>query len=372
MGDIPHTNGHANGHINGAASAAQKHMHILIVGAGLTGLILAQGLRRWNESPEAAKYHTRFTCAVYEREPFVFYRGGGYSLTLHWSLEHLDHVLPQEILDGFHDCLCNPHFVESGESSKFMYLNLRTRESVFEAPIPPTRLARVARTKLINLLMKGIDVNFSKTLSDITWPEAGGDTVVARFEDGTTAEGNLLVGADGGKSMVRQLLCGPKATPTPVAVKALGIRCYYPVEKIKKCQDVDPNIIHGGDPENNTYWWFSLLDMPRPDSGIPMAQCYITLNWPYEDAYLGRGKPTDVPPTKEERLEFQRMLADKWAEPMREMVYDLPEDCEVHEIPLMEWTPQEGSWDNHAGTVTMIGDAAHAMTPCKLQASCSL
>lgn len=359
MAEIPHTNGNT--------PTAQKNVHILIIGAGLTGLVIAQGLRKFNASPEAANYHIRFTYAVYEREPHVFYRGGGYSLTLHWSLEHLDKVLPQEILDGIHDCLCNPHFVEEGGKSKFMYLNLRTAESVFEAPIPPVRMARVSRTKMISLLMKGIDVNFSKELSGIEWPTR--DTVTALFSDGTSAEGNLLIGADGAKSKVRRILCGQKAVPTPVAVRALGIRCYYPVEKVKKVQDIDPNIIHGGDPENNTYWWFSFLDMPRPGSGSPMAQCYITLNWPYENEFLGRGHPTDVPTTKEERLEFQRMLAEKWAEPMREMVFDLPDDTEVHEIKLQEWTPEEDSWDNHSGTVTMIGDAAHAMTPCESQLS---
>ncbi|KEY70383.1 hypothetical protein S7711_09357 [Stachybotrys chartarum IBT 7711] len=356
-------------HENGVAAndTDKRHIHILIAGAGLTGLILAQGINKFNASPEAATHPVKLTYEIFEREPFVFYRGGGYSLTLHWGLQVLQDALPKEVLDGLDSCLCNPHFVETGQTTDFQYLNLRTKEVVVRAPMPKVPVARVARTRLIKLLMQGIDVQFSKQLSDISWP--ADDRVTAHFADGTSADGNLLIGADGGKSAVRRILCGPRAESQPVAVKAVGLRCHYPVEKCAKYQEIDPNIVHGGDPDTNTYFWFSLLDMPRPNSDRPLAECYITVNWPFEDDFLGKGKPTDVPATRSERIGFLRDLAEGWAEPLREMIFDLPSETDIREINLVEWTPEKGMWDNHNGTVTLIGDSAHAMTPFRGEAA---
>jgi 2-polyprenyl-6-methoxyphenol hydroxylase-like FAD-dependent oxidoreductase len=54
-----------------------------------------------------------------------------------------------------------------------------------------------------------------KTLVDITYPDE--ETVTAHFEDGTEVQGDILIGADGPKSKVRELLLGKeKSANTPV------------------------------------------------------------------------------------------------------------------------------------------------------------
>lgn len=343
----------------------QKHLHILIIGAGITGLVFAQGLRKFNDSPAAATYPIKFTYSVYERDTEVLYRGGGYSLSLHWCLPYLEDILRQEILDGMHECLCNVQGVEEGLKGKFQYLNLRTAvPSLVVTRMSVSRLLRVSRERLIRLFMTGIDVQFSKQLSEISWPSE--DTVTAHFKDGTTATGGFLLGADGSNSKVRQILCGKeRGQNTALPVNMLGFRCNYPREKISKILDMDPYIVMGGDPVLNTYFWFSFLYLPRPTAAEKEVECHMVMSWPTEDPYPGGGKAPEIPETNEERQALARRLSTDWAEPMREMVQDLPKDTIMREISNVEWYPVKGMWSSHGGRITMVGDAAHAASSCE-------
>lgn len=54
--------------------------------------------------------------------------------------------------------------------------------------------------------------------------------------------------------------------------------------------------------------------------------------------------------------------ASNFAEPFKTAILSVPDDTPVTEIKLGDWPCLE--WDNHDGTVTLAGDAAHAMTMC--------
>src|SRR5207253_2061904 len=70
----------------------------------------------------------------------------------------------------------------------------------------------------------------------------------------------------------------------------------------------------------------------------------------------------EVSPDNMERLENMKRRASRFAEPLRSAILNIPLDTEVVEIKLADW-PCSG-WDNFGGRVTLIGDAAHAMTMC--------
>lgn len=140
-------------------TSKMNEKHILIVGAGLTGLILAQGLRHLNQSQDAANSRVRYSYSIYERDPYAFARGAGWSLTIHWALTDLRNVLPPDILAGFSDCLVNPGAAEEGNPGKFQFLDLKTGQAKESWPIPANAASRVSREKLLALLMENLDIN---------------------------------------------------------------------------------------------------------------------------------------------------------------------------------------------------------------------
>lgn len=60
-----------------------------------------------------------------------------------------------------------------------------------------------------------------------------------------------------------------------------------------------------------------------------------------------------------------RSFATGWVNPFGSMVRDIPDDADVKLIALEDWPPPSEGWNNMGGRVTLLGDAAHAMTMCK-------
>lgn len=132
---------------------------------------------------------------------------------------------------------------------------------------------------------------------------------------------------------------------------------------------LDPFFFQGGDPHSDAFMWFSFLDTPsnNPRQDNPNTyECQILVSWPYRKGFKGRKEPLDVPATGPERLALMEELASGWAEPFRECVLAIPDGTHVQAIRLEDFVPRQGMWDNRQGRCTMVGDAAHAMTMCKL------
>lgn len=145
----------------------QKQIHILIIGAGLTGLILAQALRKLqhlaslNTTTTTSPPPPLITYEIFERDPRAFFRGGGWSLTIHWALTDLQNLLPDEIMQNFETCLVNRDAAAAGQAGNFQFLNLCTGERVEAWPIPRGAASRVSRERILELLMRGVDVRVS-------------------------------------------------------------------------------------------------------------------------------------------------------------------------------------------------------------------
>lgn len=66
-----------------------------------------------------------------------------------------------------------------------------------------------------------------------------------------------------------------------------------------------------------------------------------------------------------ERLRQAKEKSRCFAEPIRSAYEWMPDDLDtVYFTPNANWDPSlpEHRWDNHAGLVTLVGDAAHPMT----------
>ena len=168
-----------------------KPLHVLIIGGGIGGLTLAQGLKR-----------AGISSAVYERDRTPGDRLQGYRV----------HISPTGGL-ALHECL-TPHMFEIFDRTcgaptsavrfftEQMRLLLAFEGDLVGRPVLVKKNRSASRITLRQILLAELDnVHFGKTFQHY---EDHGGRITAYFEDGTGAEGDVLVAADGGGSRVRR------------------------------------------------------------------------------------------------------------------------------------------------------------------------
>ena len=188
--------------------AATHPLHVLIIGGGIGGLALAQGLRREGVS-----------AAVYERERSLASRLQGYRVHISpGGSRALHECLPAHLFDAF-DRTCG----KPGRAIHFMTERMRPLMSIdIDMVTNDDAIARhrsVSRITLRQVLMAELGgLHLGKTFA--RYEERGGK-VVAHFDDGTSAEGDILVAADGAGSRVRRQFL-PDAPLIDTGVAAIG------------------------------------------------------------------------------------------------------------------------------------------------------
>ncbi len=121
---------------------------VLIVGAGISGLLLAQYLRK-----------EQIAFQIFERDADLATRGVGWGLTLHWSLPALRSLLPENLVRRLPEAYVDRAAVERGETSAFPFFDLSTGELKASTPAAPeSQRIRVSRERLRHLLSAGIDI----------------------------------------------------------------------------------------------------------------------------------------------------------------------------------------------------------------------
>jgi 2-polyprenyl-6-methoxyphenol hydroxylase-like FAD-dependent oxidoreductase len=204
------------------------------------------------------------------------------------------------------------------------------------------------RLTLREILLSGLDnVHFGKTC---TGYERLGDRVAAVFDDGTTAEGDLLVGADGTGSAIRRQLV-PHAV-----IDSYDRAIYGRTPMTADTLDWLPEILTD-----------SFNRVTGPDAAMAVATCRAAGTAPGLTPigdYLSwmltlTGHPLPAHADPRELLAIARRAVDGWHPAMARIV----EESEVDGTALVTMTtarPVE-RWDEPK--VTLLGDAIHTMSP---------
>ena len=205
-------------------------LRVAVVGGGLGGLCLAQGLRRGGVD-----------VTVHERDAALGSRPQGYRLHVDARAGlALERCLPPELFALFLATCGSP-----GRRFTVVTERLRTLHEVgFDTgtdPFAPATLATSAdRQTLREILASGLEdrIRFG---SELTRYEADGHGVRLHFADGRRAEADVLVGADGVNSVVRR-----QYLPHARVVDS-GSRCIYgrtPLDA--RTRDLVPAPLHEG------------------------------------------------------------------------------------------------------------------------------
>lgn len=204
--------------------------HVLIVGAGLGGLCLAQGLRQ-----------AGISVAVYERDATPTIRRQGYRIHIDArGASGLRACLPSHLFELFTATASPP-----GHQITIMNKRLRKLRVIgspkMDTSSPAPFNAGVDRLTLREILLAGLDgtVSFNKEFSH--YEQLADGRVQALFADGTAAHGDVLVAADGVHSRMRQQLLPQAATVDT------GTRCIYSkVLLTETTRPLIPDCLHCG------------------------------------------------------------------------------------------------------------------------------
>ncbi|WP_433518033.1 FAD-dependent oxidoreductase [Nonomuraea sp. CA-143628] len=339
---------------------------VVIIGGGLGGLCAAHGLRA-----------TGIEVALYERDPSLDRRPQGYRI-------HLD----SRGAGALHECL-PPRLYElfvatAGlPSSRVTIVDERLRElhavqfdGVSAGEDPKTFNAAVDRMTLRQVLLAGLDdvVRFG---AEFTHYEHEGERVRAWFADGTSAVGDLLVGADGVGSRVRgQYL-------PHLEIRDLGTRCVYGRTRLddRVAELLPPRLADGFMSVRSRRAGMALgLVRLREDPAEAAARLWpgLSLSWAGDYVMWALAVPSAGLPGTDAELsaaggprlhELVRGRITAWHPDLVALVAAAEVDQTFY-VPIRSSTPIE-AWE--PTNVTLLGDAVHAMSPAQGSgANCAL
>jgi 2-polyprenyl-6-methoxyphenol hydroxylase-like FAD-dependent oxidoreductase len=178
-----------------ATAASHSDLRVIVIGGGIGGLALAQGLKKAGVG-----------VSVYERDRTRTDRVQGYRVHINPAGSRALHAcLPPHLFEAFTRTCGKPSrgirfLTERGDV--LLSLGMSTLDAMSGDDI--NRHRSVSRITLRQVLLSGLDdtVHFGKAFT--RYEELAGGRIAAQFEDGTTAEGDVLVAADGGGSRVRR------------------------------------------------------------------------------------------------------------------------------------------------------------------------
>ncbi|KAE9967440.1 hypothetical protein EG328_008182 [Venturia inaequalis] len=313
-----------------------KEFRVLIIGSGIAGLLVAQGLKK-----------NGILCTVFESEPSAdHYRPREWGMSIQWGLPLLEDVLPRDLFDRVYTAANDPFFSQDPPDPGFLPTwNGATGEHIKDVPL--LRMIRCSRRKLRALCAENIEVVYGKRLQDVSYNDED-NTVTAIFEDGSTETGNVLVGADGANSAVRTTIFGEEdAKPCTVPYSAVNLHVGYgDAAKALFVRSKHPIMTHAIHPDG-LWLWISIQDVPDPNDPA---------TWVFQLQTTWR-KTEGEDPTS---LEALKKKAETFCEPFRSANLWVPEGTTVTSNNLSYWVPVH--WDNRGGRITLVGDAAHPMT----------
>jgi 2-polyprenyl-6-methoxyphenol hydroxylase-like FAD-dependent oxidoreductase len=302
------------------AKATGMGQKIVIIGAGIAGLTAAVALARKGLEAE-----------VYEQAPELKEVGAGLGL---WG--NAFRALGAIGLAGEVERLAGG-FAGSGvrrpDGSWLVYQPLEVVRKRWGAGF-----ASVHRAELHHLLASQLDPSTIHLGARCTGFRDTGDVVRARFEDGREIEADLLVGADGARSVVRATLLGP----SPLRYRGYtSVGALTPAGSVPVPRDASETWGHGirfgvAPTSGERVIWFAVWKAPAGASGEGGSTSHL--------------------------LE----LFGAWHEPVRAVIEATPPDATVRKdvydrLPGRTWT---------RGRVALVGDAIHLMTPDLGQGAC--
>ncbi len=292
-----------------------RPLRILVVGAGVSGISVARGLLRDGHD-----------VTVFDQRSDV--QAGGGAVTI-WS--NGETVLRQLGVDmnGAGQLLSSVRVLTS-KGRPLATLDVTAMVTRLGAPV-----RMVPRRDLLERLLEGFPTDRIRCNSRVVGVVTTPNGVRVEFEDGISAEGDLLIGADGRHSVVRDVVGEQDAEPT-------GWCSWQGLVTLPDVANDHVAVIIIGEHGNTGLW---------PAGGSDL-QWWFDLPWSYD--FVRPQRPIDV----------IRSNFTGWSDSVDRVLAKLTDD-DLAGSPFPHFRhpiPRPGR-----GALTLLGDAAHTMPPTLAQ-----
>lgn len=316
---------------------------ILIIGAGLGGLALAQGLVK-----------AGFNVSVFERDQSPTSRAQGYRISIRsMGLAALSALLPPDRMNH----LATAKIADVGDGLTIADENMNP---LVKIPMGQDAAVQFLRSELRAVLQEGVKVEWNKQLVML---EEKDDQVTVHFAEGSQVKGDFVVGCDGAGSTVRELLSPIYAVPKVIAISQAVL----------------------GGQIDRTPEWEELL--PLNQSGLVrflgpnvhyMGVCFS--EWADRSPTIFWGVKEDIKDPNapwyklDQGLEYRKLLLEHckqlinnqtWHESLHKLVHETKPEAmmapwflRTTRFPDSNQSPMVPS-----GRITLLGDSAHTMPP---------
>jgi 2-polyprenyl-6-methoxyphenol hydroxylase-like FAD-dependent oxidoreductase len=317
--------------------------HIAIIGGGIGGVALA-----------VACLHRRIPFTIYERDNGFNERSQGYGLTLQQASKVIDGFGISNLEKGV---VSTRHLVHTPDGKVVAEWGMRKWLQNSEKQTPKKTNIHIARQALRSALIERLGGNekikWGHQLIDFNENKDG--EIELNFHvngESKTEKADVIVGADGIRSVVRHLLIGENASPLHYldCIVILGICPLNALENINHSLLDSATVFQTANGNERIYI------MPF-DTNSVMWQLSFPMSEDDAKSLSSQGS---------EALKEEAILRTNWHSPIPEII-NATLAAQISGYPVYDRTLLSPELLKNSEKATLIGDAAHPMSPFKGQ-----
>lgn len=320
-----------------------NYPHVAIIGGGIGGVALA-----------VACLHRRIPFTLYERDNSFDARAQGYGLTLQQASKAIEGLGLFSLDEGV---VSTRHIVHTPEGKVVGEWGMRKWMELDSQATPKRTNVHIARQALRYALLEQLgghdSIQWGHKLVNFEACEEGG--VHLNFQVGNTTKGikaDLIVGADGIRSTVRRLLIGEGITP----LRYLGCMVILGICPLKNLKNDTHSLLDSFTVFQTANGNERIYMMPYTSDAI-MWQLSFPIS-EKEAILLSNQGPL--------ALKEEACRRTQWHDPIPQILTATLE-AQISGYPVYDREVLKSELLEKAGAITLIGDAAHPMSPFKGQ-----
>lgn len=320
---------------------SENYPHLAIIGAGIAGVALA-----------VACLHRGIPFTLYERDSSFDARAQGYGITLQQASKAMRELGLFSLKDGINS---TRHVVLTTEGKEITEWGVRTHTNIKKSPrrrnvhIPRQAL----RLALLEQLGDHAAVQWGYHL--VCFKQCEDKGVELSFQvngEMKNTKADLVVGADGIRSVVRSLLIGEDMTP----LRYLGYVVILGICSLEVLKGIESSLLDSATVFQTVNGYERIYMMPY---SLDSVMWQLSFPMPEEDAKALSAQGTQA-------LKEEACRRAKWHKPIPQILSaTLP--AQISGYPVYDRELLKPELLEKAGPFTLIGDAAHPMSPFKGQ-----